>query len=46
MNHCELVTMLEEFYQHKTYFFSLFLNMVPYHQKCLHSRLLNQKKLG
>ena len=39
--HCELVTVSGEFRLHETHLFSLFLNMVPHHQKCLRDSLLN-----
>jgi hypothetical protein len=38
--------MPEEFYPYETYFFSLFLYIVPHHKKCLRSSLLNVIETG
>ena len=41
MTHKELVTVPREFHPHEARFFSLFIKMLPCHQKCIRGRLLN-----
>ena len=41
MTQRELVIVSREFYLDKTHFFSLFLNTLPHHQKCICGNLFN-----
>ena len=41
MTHKELVIVPREFHSHDTHFFSIFLNALSYHKKCLCDNLFN-----